>query len=665
MITRDNSPRKVMLISDHWLDNERKRMEPYSEPSQTSLKDDLLKSSIQASKSVGEDFLLNSLTICYTYLFNDRYASNDIDFKKSIVTKRTILEGEDHLYVQITWLKDVWVTKSIYSSIMDCLQQIREVQPELIIIAGKWAFLFLAAYHDHPEEQLATVATTKRTDKDKKFFGKLLTFRASLLALNPGLGIKPTVVYPIITPAFHFIVKEKSFIIQMDYNKLARLYIRLCLGEAPEDILNFSWNPIVGDTKEKVLTYLGELKAKLNKEPTLTSIDVETRQGAIDCIGLAYEEDRSLTIPFSYMEAGVILEEGIRGIHKTSKGTEEIEIPVNSKVRYFKNFWSLEDELEVITKLWEVMRHPNCLHVGQNYLYDCSWYLFEWKLRLDADVDTMILHHALYNYLQKDLALLASLYCEDYAYWKGEIDSKENNIRWIYNGKDCMYTLKVANLLKQVMAVQSPKLQEFYKFQQYEVAPQLLTMMGRGVKVDVDRKEALRVQFSGLMQQCEEQINWIFNEKVNLNSTVQVARAFKQLLGIKPVINKKTKRETYGAEAMKVYLEMYPEWRTLLTLILEYKSIQVFVRTFLSAKVDPDGHMRCSYNPAGTKTYRLSSRKNAFDRGMNLANVPSKGKISLHYALMILKSEELGEDYEELEVDFETVDLVEEVAHAN
>ena len=216
----------------------------------------------------------------------------------------------------------------------------------------------------------------------------------------------------------------------------------------------------------------------------------------------------------------------------------------------------------------------------------------------------------------------------------------KNINRYYYNGKDCMYTLTVANMLKKILTRQDQALQDFYNFQQYEVSPNIVKIMNRGVLIDNTRKEELRLQFTELMEECLRKINYIFMEDINLNSTPQVKRAFKELLGIKPIRNRKTKSESFGSDAMLVYLEEYPEWRTLLTLFLEYKSIKVFVKTFLSAKLDADGRMRCDYNPAGTKTYRLSSRKNVFGNGMNLANVPSKGKIDLRVALQEYSNED-------------------------
>ena len=643
MYERDYTSKDVMLISDFWLENEKKRLSPYTEPSQTHLKDELSKLSHHTCKDLEEKYLLNSLSICYTYFFNDRYESKDFDFATSIVTKKNIPDGEEHLYFKCEWLKDVYVTKAVKESLEDTIEQIRRVKPKLIILAGKWAFLFLAAIYKD-ETQLATVATTKGTVQSKIYFGKLNTYRSSLLTIHPYFDLPTTVVMPILTPAYLFLVKEKQFIVTRDYLKITRIYKRLCEGETPEDILILNWDIVVGTEKKVVLEYLNELYAKLEIEEVDVVFDVETRQGAMDCIGMSYEDNRSLTIPFSKLNHEINFIENQKGIYKTSKGTEEIEIPLGAKVITYSNFWSFEDELEINTLLWKVMLHKNCKHIGQNYLYDTAWYYFEWKLRVDTDVDTMILHHVLYNYMPKTLDHLASIYCDNYVYWKSEIDVKDNNTRWMYNGKDCIYTYRIAKLLKAIMGVQSDKLKEFFYFQQYEVSPAMATLMNRGVKVDLVNKEALRKQFTELMLGCEEKINFIFDEKVNLNSVVQVKRAFKDLLGIKPIINRKTKRETFGADAMLVYLEEYPQWRALLTLFLEYKSIKVFVKTFLSAEVDSDGHMRCSYNPAGTKTYRLSSRKNAFGKGMNLANVPSKGKIDLFYALQELQTEDEDEE---------------------
>jgi DNA polymerase-1 len=46
------------------------------------------------------------------------------------------------------------------------------------------------------------------------------------------------------------------------------------------------------------------------------------------------------------------------------------------------------------------------------------------------------------------------------------------------------------------------------------------------------------------------------------------------------------------------------------------------VSTFINARLDLDGRLRCSFNPCGTYTFRYSSSKNAFWNGTNLQNIP-------------------------------------------
>ena len=629
MITRSSQQKDLMFICDFPLVNEEKRGVAYAESSSTTVKDALGSASFLECKNLPEKYLISSSTACFTYLSLTRPTSTD--FGDSIVSKRGIPEGSQ--YIELPWLKDVWVSSKVYESIQGLLEEIRVVKPKLIVIAGKWAFMLLASLYLEPTKQLATIAGTKSTVKSEKMFGGLNKFRASILTLNEYFGIEQTIVMPILTPSYLFLVKDKEFVVKRDYAKIAFLYRRIKQGIEVNKLIKSERKAELGLANTEVFSYLNTLLDKLEVEPTLVSMDVETRQGYIDCIGIAYDEYESLTIPYSEMYKEINTDPNAFA-YVTKKKVETLEpCSIGVELTKYRSYWSFDNELAITELLHKVMLHPNCLHVGQNYNYDCQYYFQQAKINISSHCDTMILHHVLHNTLQKDLAMLASIYCMDFVYWKDEIDIKDNYTRWTYNGKDCMYTLSIAKLLLQLMKRQDQELQEFYRFQQFNLNPNIVKIMNRGVLTDNTRKEELRLQFTELMEECLRKINYIFMEDINLNSTPQVKRAFKELLGIKPIRNRKTKSESFGSDAMLVYLEEYPEWRTLLTLFLEYKSIKVFVKTFLSAKLDADGRMRCDYNPAGTKTYRLSSRKNVFGNGMNLANVPSKGKIDLRVAL--------------------------------
>jgi len=700
MIERDNQPRDILYLTDFALIEEANTQSAYSSFSSKQLQRHLDEASsfinrfaalqmlygkeaeplkhLPKTKFIekyNQDFkgkiLPNNAKlgidhVCYTYLSLQRPKEGDSDWAKSVVNKKSIPTGEEHLYFQCEWLKDTWVSSAVWKELQDCLEQIRQVQPKLIVIGGKWSLLFLATLLDGNESQLTTIAKTKTTFKRKIFFGELNKYRASLLKPFTSLKLPECVVVPILNPAFHWAIPDKEMIIKKDYERVAGVYRRLRDGESVGNLLEQKQELIICDNLKKCKAFLFDLRIEVIKQPTKVCFDVETRNGTIDCIGFGYQDSIDYTIPFTYLEKRTNEVTEQAWIEKTVDKKKQwvLEtIPAGNEIIIDKNYWGLEEEAEILHLLHEIMLHPNCLHVGQNYMYDCQMYYREWGLNITATEDTMIKHHVLYNYMQKDLALLASMYVDSYTMWKGELHG-DNQTRWKYNAKDIHYTTEVDKVLTEVLACEDYSLQQFYVFQQSQVCKHITTLMNRGVSVDNNLKETLKEEYTKLQQHARELLQWLVcDSEFNPDSVAQVKLLFKDLCDIKPIIDKKTKSETFGAKAMIVYLEEYPAWKTLLHLYLEYKRLGVFVRTFLSAKLSEDGKMRCSYNVAGTKTYRLASRKNIDGGGLNLQNVPSgaRGGFKLEQCLSDYRNEESEDSLEDLvedgleEEDFKSV----------
>lgn len=224
--------------------------------------------------------------------------------------------------------------------------------------------------------------------------------------------------------------------------------------------------------------------------------------------------------------------------------------------------------------------------------------------------------------------------------------------RWRYNVKDVCYTLEVDQVLTDVMSEAPEKLQELYRFQIDRLSPLLVTMMNRGVRVDVEEKERQYKFFSGLMEDIKQAINSLLGFEFNLNSTPQKKKVFQDFLGIKLKFKKGkggAKTETCDSSAMLQYLDEYPQYRPFLGLLLEYNSIKVFTTNFLGMKTDEDGRARTQYKIAGTATGRLASTKNVWGTGANLQNIPEKGKLPLKYSLDLLnlKAEQPEDDWDE------------------
>jgi DNA polymerase I-like protein with 3'-5' exonuclease and polymerase domains len=117
----------------------------------------------------------------------------------------------------------------------------------------------------------------------------------------------------------------------------------------------------------------------------------------------------------------------------------------------------------------------------------------------------------------------------------------------------------------------------------------------------------------------------ILGHPLNPKSPLQMKRLFYEDLKQKEVINRKTGTVTLNDEALQKIASREPLLRPLVRAISEFRSLGVFLSTFVNAKLDSDQRLRCSYNIAGTETFRLSSSQNAFDSGLNLQNIPKGG----------------------------------------
>jgi DNA polymerase I-like protein with 3'-5' exonuclease and polymerase domains len=627
MILRAKFPKlkDVMLVNDTPFKTEVPTGDKFSSVANMNLLTSLRTGKINNYGKVAQDVSyqgINSVNIFTTYLDYNYFEEGNFDFWKELKKRKdlnvvktdgveTYFDSTDTEFYKLENQKDVFVAERLWTEFQHLLIEINLVKPKLIILTGKWSLFFLTG--------CSSLVSNLGNAKDRKPLGALNKFRSSIMSPSECYDLNyieegEETFSPILIPIFHTLhaisMPDKLSTMVLDIEKLGWMY-----GVIKDKGVGYFKKPdkeyILGTEKEIILTYLNSLLERLDEKPRLVSIDIETfYYSLIDCIGITDSVDSGICIPFAH------------------KGNA--------------NYWNLEDETEILCKLREVMLHTGCLHVGQNYSYDSQFFHKFWYIDVNATYDSMILHHVLYNYLPKNLGFLASLYSTHYSYWKEDITATEEDpsTRWIYNVKDIQHTLEVTEVLLDILDKQPEKMKEFYNFQQHGVSPALVQVMNRGIKVDLDKKQDLHNKLSVLLTHIETSIDSLLGEHINIKSSHQIKKLFIDLLNVDPVINRKSKTASFGSDAMLVYLEEYPIYRPLITLILEYRSIGVFVRTFLSAKVDDDDKMRTSYNVAGTKTYRLASRKNAFGAGMNIQNIPSKGKIDLKYSLMSVTEEE-------------------------
>jgi len=126
-----------------------------------------------------------------------------------------------------------------------------------------------------------------------------------------------------------------------------------------------------------------DFEARFIEPATQLSIDIETAQRQITCIGFAPSDDRALVVPIT--------------CRKAKDG----------------NYWDAGTELQV----WRWIRKQcarNVSIIGQNFLYDANFLWTSYGITCPSmSEDTMLLHHSLQPEMEKGLGFLATIYTNE------------------------------------------------------------------------------------------------------------------------------------------------------------------------------------------------------------------------------------------------------------
>lgn len=394
---------------------------------------------------------------------------------------------------------------------------------------------------------------------------------------------------PILIPSYHpaYILRdwaERAAAVR-DLRRAASL-------QQGRDLRQPQWNFVIRPSFEQAVSTLEMLLGKLEKGPTKLVNDLETRNGHIACSGLAWSQTEAICIPFMCVENR-------------------------------EGYWAEEQEAHILWLHYQVLRHPNARVVNQNFLYDAQyehrWWLFHgrfWR-------DTMISHHTAFCALPKRVDYQASLYCQYYRFWKDDgrdWDPKVGEDQlWEYCCQDTVYTWEIDEVVAK--SVESLGLEEVNKFQ-HELFDCTLRTMNYGIRLDPNARAVMKQELEAEAEARQQWLDDVFGHHVDTRSPAAMMRLFYDDLKMPVSINRQTKRPTINEEALEKIAKREPLLAPAVKKIIELRSIGVFVSTFINARLDLDGRLRCSFNPCGTYTFRYSSSKNAFWNGTNLQNIP-------------------------------------------
>lgn len=343
---------------------------------------------------------------------------------------------------------------------------------------------------------------------------------------------------------------------------------------------------IIEPNFRETMEYLEMLK----KEDIIAfDIEADKKSQQMTCISFAPNENEAISIPF-----------------------------VEGANLYFPP----DQELEVMKSIGELLENDKKI-IAHNSSFDTSFMLRRYGIKTRNIEDTMVAHAVFLPDLQKSLAYLTSVYTKMPYYkdvgankFSGRQTSDERF--WTYNAKDSIVLMEMFPKLMEDLKKSGNY--ETYQWQKKLIEP-LLYVSERGIKMDID---AMRMKEKHAKQRMEE-INKIFSMQVgrefNCGSHQQLKWFFYEYHNIQPYV--KDKKPTTNEDALKRLAagtrgNVEEEAR----LVLEYRKLSKSAGTYYGMNLDEDHRMRCSMNPVGAKTGRLSSSKTIFGTGANMQNQP-------------------------------------------
>lgn len=296
-----------------------------------------------------------------------------------------------------------------------------------------------------------------------------------------------------------------------------------------------------------------------------------------------------------------------------------------------EGYWPLHEEVALTELLRKLLTESKVIF--QNGGFDCQYFAARMGFMPNIIGDTMLMQHIVFPSLPKSLAFIASMYCDQYVYWKDartkvEVDEEAEKLwddsvpddqLWHYNCEDCARTYEGWEVLDGI--IDSRNLRTQYVFQ-IKVLRAVIRMMLRGILIDGEHKKKLGREANEEMERINLWFDRTLGHALKATSPKQLSTLFYEDFHVKPIVDRKTGRPTLNEAALNKIAQRVPLLRPLCEQVIEYRSLSTLRGTFAEAETSADGRMRCTFNVAGTITFRFSSKKDVFGSGMNLQNIP-------------------------------------------
>lgn len=284
--------------------------------------------------------------------------------------------------------------------------------------------------------------------------------------------------------------------------------------------------------------------------------------------------------------------------------------------------YSLEEEAQLWCRIGELLEDQSVVKLFQNGVFDCTFIFERFGIRTRNIQDTMIAQGLVTPDMPKSLAFITSIYT-DFSFYKGEGKEWYKNPAgspegfWRYN---CLDTLTCYAAFYPLMQdIDRMGLRDTYN-SHVALIPILMDMQARGIRMDKDKMATESIRCKERIEELTKALKEAVGFDLNPKSPKQLQNYFYVQKGIKPYV--KDGSPTTDEKAMiKIAAKGHIEAQ----IVLEIRKLAKLNGTYLEVDLDGD-RLKCSYNPIGTSTGRLSSSKNIFGKGTNLQNQPYEMK---------------------------------------
>lgn len=453
----------------------------------------------------------------------------------------------------------------IIGDVQRLYEELKEIKPNVVLAVGRTPFWALC-----------------REGIDAKT-GTISRWRGSTLESDAIPGLK-------VIPAFH-----PAFILRAWYNRKITVqdYRRVLWASASPDMPDPGWEFTIRPTYHQATNFLQGLLFRLEAGEVFMTCDVESVQGKTLCVGIGISAKQAICIP----------------------------------VLYEYRFYFPEDQRWFINYLmYLVLTHKNARVINQNIPYDTQFLMEDFIIYPNIWWDTMVGQNVLWPGTPANLAYQASMYCKDYRYWKDDTDKFWESKRisnwdeiWFYNCEDCARTFEVFE--RQREAIAGRKLQRQFDFLQRRIFRLIMKLMFRGVRVDHKRRLEMLSELLQVVVYARNRVNYFATRELNVQSPKQLADFFYKELKLPPQFSD-TGAISCDADALVALAELDPLVREPVKWINLVRSYATAI-TVCKAEPEPNGRWKSAYSLGIVKTYRLSSKENAFGRGLNLMNITS------------------------------------------